>query len=596
MLSRPTTPRPSGNALERRAPGRASATIASSWQRSEGFGLDPGHELNLPFDGDRDRSSRLLRAAEPVLHRLSQQLVDSAMCLMLSDSKGWIVRREAASRRLGKLLDRITIVQGARATEETAATNGLGTVLHERRPLVLKGADHFIESMQAFTCVGAPIIHPITGRLEGVLDLSCGVDDTSELLLPLITGAASEIEQRFYELASSRERALFDAFAMRNRRTSQGVACLNEDVLFTNGPAAQLFDPEDHMLMWDWASGVAGSGRDVTGIVTLSRGRSVTAHAAPVADGVSSAGVLVTFTESRSPSGCPRGNASSGGVAGGPQWSSVWRATVRAARVAAFATGIVLLRGERGVGKSTLALTAGGHRLPTGAEQGVSVVDVDCRSGRTATPAWVTTAVDAVRQGVPLVVRHIEDASPEAAAVVAQAARERSGACVVMTTSDLELPPPWESSIDVVIDVPPLRDRVTDIPALVQDIIDQRVPDDRRVRCSAPALAALMRREWPGNLSQLKRTIATALVNSMHSDITEQDLPREDRQTTATTHRSRSLTGLETAERDAIVSALRSADWKREAAAKALGISRATIYRKIQSLGIKSPPLRPDHS
>lgn len=271
----------------------APGLVASSWARSEEFGLDPGHELDLPFDGDRDRTTRLARAAEPVLRRLSDQLAETSMCVMLADRKGWILRLEAASRQLARKLDRITIVQGALASEQTAATNGLGTALHERLPVVLRGTDHFIESMQAFTCVGAPIVHPITGRLTGALDLSCGVEDSNDLLLPLVTAAVGEIEQRLHDLASMRERALFDAFVTRNRRTGHAVACLNEDVLFTNTRAAQLFDPDDHALLWDWAAGVVRSGRETTGTVLLGDDRAVTAHATPVADQEGTAGVLL---------------------------------------------------------------------------------------------------------------------------------------------------------------------------------------------------------------------------------------------------------------------------------------------------------------
>ena len=159
-----------------------------------------------------------------------------------------------------------------------------------------------------------------------------------------------------------------------------------------------------------------------------------------------------------------------------------------------------------------------------------------------------------------------------------------------MTGSTTDLPFQWESMIDVVIEVPPLRDRRADIPALVNEVIHERVGAGRRVRCTAAALAVLMSRQWPGNTTQLRRTVATALVNSMHCDITEHDLPQECRPRQRSG--SRRLTDLELAERDTIIAALRSAAWKREAAAASLDISRATIYRKIRQLGITDPPRR----
>jgi transcriptional regulator of acetoin/glycerol metabolism len=578
--------RPAGGDLED-PEARPTGVVASSWRRSEEFGLDPGHELNLPYDGERERASRLVRAAEPVLRRLREQLSESTTCVMLSDSKGWIVRRETSSSQLANRLDRITIVQGALASEEKAATNGLGTVLVERRPLVLRGADHFIESMQVFTCVGVPIVHPITGRLEGVLDFSCRVEDTNELLLPFITGAASEIEQRFYDLASSRERALFDAFVTRNRRTSHGVACLNEDVLFTNTRAAQLFDPNDHALLWDWASGVARSGRDASGVVTLSGDRSVNARAFLITDEAGAAGVLVTFAEARSkPAPSSVGRSRPGSSAVVPRWSGAWRRVLQAVQAARLTTGGVLLRGEPGTGKASLARTAW---MSEGGDD-ESQSEFDCRARCTAASDWVVDAITAVEGGRAVLLRHVEGAVQDAAASFAQAVRQHPGARVVMTSTAHEVPTGWESLVDVVIDVPSLQERRTDIPVLVEQMIRDRVPADRRVRCTAPALSTLMRRDWPGNLVQLRRTVATALVNSMHSDITEQDLPADERR--KDDRGSRTYTGLELAERDAIIKVLRSVGWKREAAADSLGISRATIYRKIRALGIKAPPPR----
>jgi transcriptional regulator of acetoin/glycerol metabolism len=134
----------------------------------------------------------------------------------------------------------------------------------------------------------------------------------------------------------------------------------------------------------------------------------------------------------------------------------------------------------------------------------------------------------------------------------------------------------------VVLDMPPLRDRAADIPALVTEIIAQLHPRLPRPRCTAEALAMLAASQWPGNVRQLRQVVATALARSMSCDITSDDLPAEY----AGAPRDRRLTGLERAEREALITALRAADWDREAAARDLGISRATIYRKLKRLTI----------
>lgn len=134
----------------------------------------------------------------------------------------------------------------------------------------------------------------------------------------------------------------------------------------------------------------------------------------------------------------------------------------------------------------------------------------------------------------------------------------------------------------VVLDVPPLRDRAADIPALVTEIIAELRPQPPRPLCTQEALAALNGSEWPGNVRQLRQVVATALTRSMSCDITVDDLPSGY----PGAARSRRLTGLERAEREALVTALREADWDRQAAARDLGISRATIYCKLKRLQI----------
>jgi transcriptional regulator of acetoin/glycerol metabolism len=90
--------------------------------------------------------------------------------------------------------------------------------------------------------------------------------------------------------------------------------------------------------------------------------------------------------------------------------------------------------------------------------------------------------------------------------------------------------------------------------------------------------------EWRGNLRELRQVLATALVRSRSGHITVDDLPDD-----LATAGQRRLTKLERLERHALLTALRDAAWDREAAAHDLGISRATVYRKLKRFGIQAP-------
>ena len=122
-----------------------------------------------------------------------------------------------------------------------------------------------------------------------------------------------------------------------------------------------------------------------------------------------------------------------------------------------------------------------------------------------------------------------------------------------------------------------------DIPALITEIIAGLRPGPPHPRCTPEALAALAASQWPGNVRQLRQVVTTALVRSMSCDITIDDLPAGYRGAAG----GRQLTALERAERQALLTALRVAAGNREAAARELGISRATIYRKLRRLGIR---------
>ena len=104
----------------------------------------------------------------------------------------------------------------------------------------------------------------------------------------------------------------------------------------------------------------------------------------------------------------------------------------------------------------------------------------------------------------------------------------------------------------------------------------------RPVRFTPTALRALQACPWPGNAEQLSRTIREAAIRSTVIDV--RHLPPEVLSTAPT-----ALTRIETLERDEIVRHLTQYDMSVTEAAAALGISRATAYRRIAHYGIRVP-------
>ncbi len=105
-----------------------------------------------------------------------------------------------------------------------------------------------------------------------------------------------------------------------------------------------------------------------------------------------------------------------------------------------------------------------------------------------------------------------------------------------------------------------------------------------RLACSPEAMQLLARSSWPGNTEQLWQVMRRIVQRRRVGSILPMDLPPE-----CWTVSRRLLSPLEAMERDAIVQALLDSDGNKVKAAEALGMSRATIYRKIHEYGIVIP-------
>lgn len=138
------------------------------------------------------------------------------------------------------------------------------------------------------------------------------------------------------------------------------------------------------------------------------------------------------------------------------------------------------------------------------------------------------------------------------------------------------------------IEVPPLRDRVEDIPALTEHFlgrIDARFGGPRR-RFSAEAMRRLQAWRWPGNVRELQHAVEAAVVLSDGPLIDVEHLPADLQQASATGGKLRTLQELE---REHIAQVLVAVTGNRSQAAHILGISERTLYRKLAEHGLELP-------
>jgi hypothetical protein len=260
-----------------------------------------------------------------------------------------------------------------------------------------------------------------------------------------------------------------------------------------------------------------------------------------------------------------------------------WRAAVAGVEAALRGAEALLVMGETGTGKFTLlteifhAVQKGGRSVSFDAAD-LSATDYD------AAAALAGTAVPTL-----CIFRNIDELNTDGVerlgAFMLAALDSDVPVTVAATLSDAspdsglafcELLPYFQTSVTV----PPLRQRTADLGTITTRILAELAPH-HEVRVSLAAMRLIERYTWPRNIRQLEEALASTLKKKPVGSIEENDLPGYCHTTAR-----RTLSPLEQADRDAVIAALKEADGNRVQAAKALGLARSSLYRRLKHYGI----------
>lgn len=527
-----------------------------------------------------DPAGRLASLAAPVLDRLAGTLDDTRTTVVLTDARAAILDRRAGTRRLGDTLDDLGLIPGYSYAEDQVGTNGMGTAAEERRPVRVVGEEHFTEALRALTCVGIPVEHPVTGRLEGVLDLTCFNEDAGPWMTPLVAEAVAGLQHLLADQATSAERALLAAFLRASSRGSDAVVALDDSFVLTNPAAARLLDGADHGPLWELGAEAVSSavGRREDHELQLRGGTLVRARFEVVEVGERPVGAVVHLAEL----GDAEDRRRSGPRRGATDRAAPTSATARAVaevRAALDAGQPVLVRGPAGAGKATVARMALDGEEPVAIDAARAVIE--------GLAGWTAAVEEALAAGSTVLVRHVDVLAAEGAAALASVLDAAPSPTRLVATAGDDVPATAAAQGLVdrfgrLVAVPALRDRRDELPGLVRSILGRLVPTGA-LRCGPEVLQALGRVDLPGNVRQLEAVLHRVAVRRRAGTITLDDLPPEVR---ADTHRPH-LTAMEQHECDAIAAALAGAEGNKAAAAAALGISRSTLYRKLEAYGLQ---------
>jgi transcriptional regulator of acetoin/glycerol metabolism len=438
------------------------------------------------------------------------------------------------------------------------------------------GAEHFVESLQHYACAGAPVRDPFTGRIEGVLDISCRSENSSPVMHSLVRSGAASIESNLLADRNQQQQALFDLYSRTDARTRQAVLAVGQRTVMTNAPMQTLLDPGDLATLQDHVRFVMVRRPEVDDRLDLPSGTRVRLRGTTVFAGGAVAGMVGVISvqdDTRHPHAghARRAPAPQVTAAGSPGWRAAAATVGRAVENGE----AVLVIGEPGTGRFTLLAEL--YRQAGGSGRAVAIEPEQLE----AAPADV--AVRILRPEPPGVLPVLRDVDRLSAAAVAEFLDALGGDAPLVAATATESAPVHDALLPLFrtsATVPPLRHRSHDLPGLVDALLADLAPH-REVRLSRAALRLVGSYDWPGNVPQLRDALAAALRRRPVGRIDAADLPEYCQSTPRGP-----LRPVDLAERDAIVSALREAGGNRMAAAGALGLARSTLYRKIRQYGI----------
>lgn len=482
------------------SPARLSERLVASWQRSQDYGV-PLDDIDPSFVGTFDDESLFFECGHEVLTGLHRRLVNEPVSLMLTDADGLVLNRMSGDTALLRALDAVHLAPGFAYAERTVGTNGLGLAIADRVPTVVRAEEHYALSLCTYTCAAVPVLDPVTGRLEGCVNLTTWSTQSSDLLLALAESAASNTTALM--LARSR--------GQRTRPAQRGEVFRVETPRLEPGSGARL------SLGSSWSDALSQAS------TSIADGRIV---AAVGEEGVGRATLLLQALRHQYPR--ERILAASPPA---PQDSEAW---------------IGLWTPE--LGKP---------------DTGILVRDVD------RLPAWVA--------------EHIRDLVLQARV---RSTSERVPFCVTANRFE-DIPPALAPLVETVVDVPPLRERAEDVMPLARHVA--RRVRGRDVTITSAAETALRGCGWPGNVRQLTEVVTRAASHTDALDV--RHLPAD-----VLSGSSRRLTRIEAFERDEIVRVLTRPGISMQEAGDELGMSRATVYRKLAQYDIHVPRAgsRPD--
>jgi len=623
-----------------------SDLVRNSWSRClHSYALDP-QQTRPPtsvergdFEARRERLGVLLSIARIEMEALGKLIRHSEYSIMLTDRDGVILSYlgdtgfAATARRCG-------FREGVMWSEQEMGTNGMGTCLTARRPVVIHRTDHFLAQNTALTCSAAPIFD-MRGELLAALDISGASSNLQSHTLALVDMAAQNVENRIL-LSACKELHLVRFHLCREfvSTPGEGVVAFDDDGLVhgANRSALKLLGHRDHKtLCGQRVDQVLDTSLDALMRLTGQPGY----RAEPLAPRLAPRRWFATVqaplqSARRAPQAVSADHASSppAAAAAGTRASldclcstdPVMRHNVEVLRRVIDRDISILLLGETGAGKGYCAHAI--HDASCRADK--PFVTVNCAAIPEALieselfghkpGAFTGAAREGGRgrilqaNGGTLFLDEIGDMPLALQARLLNVIEDREvmplGGNKMLSVDVRIISATQRHPLDMIakgrfredlyyrlngitVHVPPVRQR-TDGAELICRILQAEAAGDA-IEIEPALLERLLRHSWPGNVRQLRNVLRTMLALRSGDRLTLANFNEEWLAGGSPDEGGRPATGgsdargdsvLSDAEREALQRTLEVCQWNVSAAAARLQISRRTLYRKIHRHGL----------
>lgn len=507
------------------------------------------------------------------LNRFAETIEDTGLALLLSDQNGRILGRWCSNYSILKVLDKVGTSEGASLAEGHVGTNGVGTIIQNNKPFLVQGSEHVADLYSSSSCAGAPVWHPITGKLLGVVTLTCSLNQQGELLMPLLKSIIAQCEIHLMNVTELKSTSTFNNFLDLNQVFAGPMVAFGPHDMRIQNTKADKLSTEDMFLIRQSIS-------EKSGVDSFSLDLSFGEAIIQVND-AEMGYPLARIIEQNRPAQSEMHKAPANSHTVRTRLtgrSSIWLSTMKHIEVQRALPRPLIVAGENGVGKLSMALgypVDSDSILPSNIIQSAEVHILGLND-------WLKKLSSALKVHSTVAVSGIQTLPSDAREGLRSLLKAGQNDCkVYLTLTCAEQTEVIEAAnfFGVThVRVPSLRDRISDISLLWGAFAS---PDQVHVsmKLSDEVIQLLRTRPWSGNLTELKNIVMTLKAEGKSGLISVQDLPENIK------HQGR-LSMIDRLEADAIRQALEEAYGNRQKAADILGLSRATIYRKMRTYHI----------